>query len=393
MISLENTQVAFERKSTFELRKAKLLFILVKSPLIVKLGSFLLNIANKLHLPLRWALKPTVFRHFCGGETIEECASTLREFSDSGIKAVLDYAAEGVQEEEEFDDACDRILATIELSRTNKGIGFAVFKFTGIARFALLEKYGANKKLNEKEVKELERIKKRADIICNAAKDANISVMIDAEETWIQDAIDKIVEELMEKYNRETHVLYHTLQMYRLDKLFYLKEIYTDAQIKGYLPAFKLVRGAYMEKERERAEKMNYASPIHPDKPSTDAAYDDAVRFCLENIGSIALCIGTHNELSSIKAVEFMQANKLNPDHENIHFSQLMGMSDHISFNLARAGYNVSKYLPYGPIRLVMPYLIRRAEENTSVAGQTGRELFLIKKELKRRKTEKIKTS
>lgn len=393
MVSLDNTKIAFEGKSTFELRKAKLLFVLVKNPLLVKLGSFLLNIANKLHFPLRWALKPTVFSHFCGGETLEECETTLKRFSGSGVKAVLDYAAEGVQKEEEFDEACDRILATIELSRTNKGIGFAVFKFTGIARFALLEKCSANEKLNEKEVKELERIKKRADTICNAAKDANISVMIDAEETWIQHAIDMIVEELMEKYNRKTHVVYHTLQMYRVDKLSYLKEIHENARIKGYFPAFKLVRGAYMEKERERAQKMNYPSPIHPDKPSTDKAFDDAVRFCLENIDSIALCIGTHNELSSLKAVEFMQEYKLKTDHENIHFSQLMGMSDHISFNLARAGYNVSKYLPYGPIRLVMPYLIRRAEENTSVAGQTGRELFLIKKELKRRKSEKRKAT
>ena len=393
MISLENTHIAFESKSTFELRKAWLLFVLVKSPILVKLGSFLLNIANTIHFPLRWALKPTVFRHFCGGETIEECASTLRKFSDSGIKAVLDYAAEGVQKEEEFNEACDRILATIELSRTNPGIGFAVFKFTGIARFALLEKYGANEKLNETEFSELEKIKKRADIICNAAKNAGIPVMIDAEETWIQNAIDRLVEELMEKYNRESHVVYHTLQMYRVDKLSYLKGIHKDAQIKGYLPAFKLVRGAYMEKERERAEKLNYASPIHPDKPATDKAFDDAVKFCLENIGNIALCIGTHNELSSIKAVEYMQANNMESGHEDIHFSQLMGMSDHISFNLARAGYNVSKYLPYGPIRLVMPYLIRRAEENTSVSGQTGRELFLIKKELRRRKEEKRKAS
>ncbi|MFN2396020.1 MAG: proline dehydrogenase family protein [Bacteroidales bacterium] len=393
MISLENTRVAFKGKSTSELRKAEMLFVLVKKPVLVKSGSFLLNIANKIHFPLRWALKPTVFSHFCGGETLEECTATITRFSESGVKAVLDYAAEGVQKEEEFDEACDRILATIELSQTNPGIGFAVFKFTGIARFALLEKYGANEKLNEKEVQELERIKKRADEICNAAKNANISVMIDAEETWIQNAIDRIVEELMEKHNRDTHVVYHTLQMYRVDKLSYLKEIHKEAQIKGYLPAFKLVRGAYMEKERERAEEMNYASPIHPDKPSTDAAFDDAVKFCLENIGQISLCIGTHNEQSSIKAAEYMHANNMKPDHENIHFSQLMGMSDHISFNLARAGYNVSKYLPYGPIRLVMPYLIRRAEENTSVAGQTGRELFLIKKELRRRKQEKRKAS
>ena len=392
MISFDDTRVAFADKTTTELKKAWWLFILVKNPRLVKVGSVLLNIANSIRLPLRWILKTTVFKHFCGGETIEECRDTLDKFSDSGIKAVLDYAAEGVQTEKEFDEARDRILATIELSRTNSNIGFAVFKFTGIARFSLLEKFGNDDTLSQKELDEFERIKRRADDICTNARDAGIPVMIDAEETWIQDAVDEIVENLMEKYNKESHVVYHTLQMYRIDKLYYLKKITEEARIKGYLPAFKLVRGAYMEKERERAQKMSYASPIHPVKNATDGAFNDAVRFCLENIGNIALCVGTHNEISCQLAAEYMAENELEPAHEKIHFSQLMGMSDHISYNLAKAGYNVSKYLPYGPIRLVMPYLIRRAEENTSVAGQTGRELFLIKKELKRRKEEKKKS-
>ncbi len=391
MISFDDTRVAFVSKTTAELRKAWWLFIMVKNPGIVRVGSLLLNIANRIRLPLRWVLKSTVFKHFCGGETIEECKETLDKFSDSGIKAVLDYAAEGAQSEKEFDEARDRILATIELSRLNSGIGFAVFKFSGIARFALLEKYGTDENLNKKELDEYERVKKRADDICAAAKDAGIPVMIDAEESWIQDAVDEIVENLMEKYNKESHVVYHTLQMYRIDKLFYLKKIHEKARKKRYYPAFKLVRGAYMEKERERAQKLSYASPIHPDKDATDGAFNNATRFCLENIGNIALCIGTHNEISCHEAVEFMEENELAPAHKKIHFSQLMGMSDHISYNLAKAGYNVSKYLPYGPIRLVMPYLIRRAEENTSVAGQTGRELFLIKKELKRRKDERHK--
>jgi proline dehydrogenase len=389
MISFDDTRVAFADKTTAELKKAWWLFVLVKNPGLVKVGSVLLNVANKIRFPLRWMLKSTVFNHFCGGETIEECKNTLDKFSDSGIKAVLDYAAEGAESEKEFDEARDRILATIELSRTNSNIGFAVFKFTGIARFALLEKYGTDETLSQKELDEFERIKGRADDICTAARDAGIPVMIDAEETWIQDAVDEIVENLMEKYNKESHVVYHTLQMYRIDKLYYLKKITEEARNKGYLPAFKLVRGAYMEKERERAQKMSYASPIHPNKDATDGAFNDAVRFCLENIGNIALCVGTHNEISSQLAVEYMAENELEPSHEKIHFSQLMGMSDHISYNLAKAGYNVSKYLPYGPIRLVMPYLIRRAEENTSVAGQTGRELYLIKKELKRRKSAK----
>ena len=391
MISFDDTRIAFADKTTAELKKAWWMFILVKNPGLVKVGSVLLNVANRIRFPLRWALKTTVFEHFCGGETIEECKDTLNKFSDSGIKAVLDYAAEGVQSEKEFDEACERILATIELSRTNNNIGFAVFKFTGIARFALLEKYGNDETLNQKELYEFERVKKRADDICAAARDAGTPVMIDAEETWIQKAVDQIVEYLMEKYNKESHVVFHTLQMYRVDKLYYLKKIHEEAKRKGYLPAFKLVRGAYMEKERERAQKMSYASPIHPDKNGTDSAFNDAVSFCINNIGSVALCIGTHNEVSCQQAVENMLEKGLEPAHDKIYFSQLMGMSDHISYNLTKAGYNVSKYLPYGPIRLVMPYLIRRAEENTSVAGQTGRELFLIKKELKRRREEKRK--
>ena len=389
MISFDDTKVAFAGKTNAELKKAWWLFVLVKNPALVKVGSLTLNIANKIRFPLRWALKPTVFKHFCGGETIEECKETLDKFSDSGIKAVLDYAAEGAQSEKEFDEARDRILATIELSRTNSNIGFAVFKFTGIARFALLEKYGKDENLSKKELDEYERVKKRADDICAAAKDAGIPVMIDAEESWIQDAVDGMVENLMEKYNKVSHVVYHTLQMYRIDKLFYLKKIHEVAKWKGYFPAFKLVRGAYMEKERERAQKLSYTSPIHPDKDATDAAFNDAVGFCLENIGNISLCIGTHNEISCQQAIEYMEEKGLEPAHDKIYFSQLMGMSDHISFNLAKGEYNVSKYLPYGPIRLVMPYLIRRAEENTSVAGQTGRELYLIKKELKRRKSGK----
>lgn len=391
MISFDDTRIAFADKTTAELKKAWWMFVLVKNSGLVKIGSVLLNVANRIRFPLRWALKTTVFEHFCGGETIEECKDTLNKFSDSGIKAVLDYAAEGVQAEKEFDEACERILATIELSRTNNNIGFAVFKFTGIARFALLEKYSNDETLNQKELYEFERVRKRADDICAAARDAGIPVMIDAEETWIQNAVDQIVEDLMEKYNKDTHVVYHTLQMYRVDKLNYLKKVHDGAKTKGYLPAFKLVRGAYMEKERERAQKLSYASPIQPDKVATDLAFNDAVRFCIENISNIALCIGTHNEDSCKLAVKNMLEKGLEPAHDKIYFSQLMGMSDHISYNLAKSGYNVSKYLPYGPIRLVMPYLIRRAEENTSVAGQTGRELFLIKKELKRRRDEKRK--
>ncbi len=388
MSLFDNTRVAFADKSNRDLRKAYWMFVMVKSPLLVKTGAVLLQIAIRLSLPIRWILKPTVFDHFCGGETLQDCIPSLESLSKRNVKAVLDYAAEGVETEKEFDEATERILATVELCRTREDVAFAVFKFTGIARFALLEKQSANEILTAEEQQELERAVNRADEICRKSMEAGISVMIDAEESWIQTAVDDIVERLMEKYNRERQVVFHTLQMYRVDRLYYLKNLFARAMEKGYFPAVKLVRGAYMEKERERAMEKDYASPIHLDKNATDDDFDKAVRFCLMHIDTIALCIGTHNENSCQEAIDFMHVHELDANHPNIHFSQLMGMSDHISNNLAIEGYNVCKYLPYGPLKLVMPYLIRRAEENTSVAGQTGRELELIKKELRRRNKE-----
>lgn len=386
MLSFENTQTAFSDKTNRELKKAYWLFWMVKSPCLVKLGSWFLRLANSLKIPLHWALKKTVFNHFCGGETLADCSATIENFGRYNIKTILDYAAEGVQTEKEFDQATDRIIETIKLSRSDSNIAFAVFKFTGIARFALLEKINSDKILSREEEDQLKRIRQRAYAICDTARELGLPVMIDAEESWIQNTIDEMVEHLMEKYNRDWPVVYHTLQLYRIDKLFYLKQVTKEAQDIGYIPAFKLVRGAYMEKERARALREGFNSPIHPSKEATDAAFNEGVRFCLENIHSLAVCIGTHNEFSCQEAVHFMELNQLSPNHPRVFFSQLMGMSEHISFNLADAGYNVSKYVPYGPLRLVMPYLIRRAQENTSVAGQTGRELYLIQKELKRRK-------
>jgi proline dehydrogenase len=389
MNSFENTQVAFPEKSTKELQRAYWLFKMVKNPFLVKMGSSVLTLATRLHLPLKWALKKTVFKHFCGGETLEESQYAIKQLGRYNIKAVLDYAAEGVENEKEFELARERIIATIELGKKNPDIGFAVFKFTGIARFKLLEKVSSQSQLSREEKLEYQRVQQRALSICEKAYQSGVPVMIDAEETWIQDAIDTMVEEFMEKYNKNAPVVYHTLQMYRIDKLYYLKQLAKTAKRKKYIPAFKLVRGAYMEKERERALKMNYASPIHPDKNATDTAYNDAVKFCIENIDSVAVCIGTHNEESCLEATFLMEKQQLNNNHNRIYFSQLKGMSDHISYNLAAEGYNVSKYVPYGPLRLVMPYLLRRAQENTSVAGQTGRELYLLRKEINRRKSEK----
>ncbi len=385
MLSFENTEVAFSDKTTSQLKKSYWLFWLVKSPALVKMGSLFVGLFNRLRIPLGWAMKKTVYEHFCGGETLEESALAMNQLADFNIKAVLDYAAEGIESEKEFDEARDRIIDSIEMSRSNENIAFAVFKLTGIAPFALLEKLNASKTLTKKEKKQWTQVKNRADEICRKASQNNLSVMIDAEETWIQDTVDQLVEELMEKYNREKPVVYHTLQLYRIDKLFNLKRIFVTAREKGFVPGFKLVRGAYMEKERKRALKYGYASPIHPDKEATDAAFNEAVRFCLENVEELAVCIGTHNEDSCSLAVDIMAERGIAAHHKHVHFSQLKGMSDHISYNLSAHGYNVSKYLPYGPLKVVIPYLIRRAEENTSVAGQTGRELFLLKKELKRR--------
>jgi len=388
MLNFNNTLIAFSGKTTFQLRKAYWMFWLVKRPWMVKVGSFMILIANHLKIPLGWAMKNTVFDHFCGGETLEQCNAAINEMGRSGIKAVLDYAAEGIESENEFDLATDRIIATIELGATNSNIGFAVFKFTGIASFRILEKASNQLIISSHDQEELHRAKQRACRICRKAAQIGLPVMIDAEETWIQDAIDDIAEELMQSFNKETPLVYHTLQMYRTDRFFYLKSLTAKAKEQGFIPAFKLVRGAYMEKERERARKLGYISPIHPDKVATDSAFNEAVKFCIENTHQVSVCVGTHNEESCYKATDLMNMNDLPKNHPGIHFSQLKGMSDHISYNLAGQGYNVSKYLPYGPLPLVIPYLIRRAEENTSVAGQTGRELFLIKKELERRKRE-----
>jgi proline dehydrogenase len=389
MLNFNNTLIAFSDKSTTQLKKAFWMFWMVKRPWMVKIGSFFILIANKLRIPLGWALKNTVFSHFCGGETLEECDEAIKEMSKSRIKAVIDYAAEGIDSEKEYELATERILATIEMGATNNNIGFAVFKFTGIASFRILEKASNQLIISTLEQKELDSVKQRAYRICQKAAQKGLPVMIDAEETWIQDAIDQIAEELMQTFNKETPLVYHTLQMYRTDRFYYLKKLTSRAKDQSFIPAFKLVRGAYMEKERKRALKRGYISPIHPNKEATDSAFNEAIRFCIENIDNISVCVGTHNEQSCHDTAHFMNLYDLPADHERIYFSQLKGMSDHISYNLAEQGYNVSKYLPYGPLRLVLPYLIRRAEENTSVAGQTGRELFLIKKELKRRKREK----
>ena len=386
MISFENTRVAFHDKSNLELKKAYWLFRMIKNPWLVKVAAGLTRFSIAAKLPVSWALKPTVFNHFCGGETIDSCDPTIDRLSKSRIKTILDYSAEGKESEDDFNYTRDQILATMEKAGNNPNIPFAVFKPTGLARFALLEKIQSGQTINESEKQEFERVKGRFLTICQRSSDLGIPVMVDAEETWIQQIIDELVEEMIFRFNRYKPLVYTTLQMYRHDRLDYLKDLKKRAGEKGVYTAVKLVRGAYMEKERERAAEKGYPSPIYPDKASTDNGFDDAVAYCIENYSDVAVCVGTHNELSCKRGAEKMMNLELPKNHPHISFSQLLGMSDHISYNMAADGFNVTKYVPYGPVKTVVPYLIRRAEENTSVAGQTSRELSLLRTEMKRRK-------
>ncbi len=386
MKSFDNTLVAFNDRSNSELRKALMLFRIIANPFLVRAGASLTRFGIALGLPLDWALKPTVFSHFCGGETIDACNDTISRLARSNIKTILDYSAEGKENDTDLDNTRDQILATLEKARGNTAIPFAVFKPTGIARFALLEKVQAGLVLTNSELHEFERVKGRFLSICQRSYELGIPVMIDAEESWIQQIVDELAEEMMFRFNQEKPMVFTTLQMYRHDRLKYLLDLVRRARQKGIFTAVKLVRGAYMEKERERAAQKAYPSPIYHDKPSTDQGFDKGVEFCLENINDVAVCIGTHNELSCLMGAEKMTRLGISRNHGHIWFSQLLGMGDHISYNMAAEGFNVTKYVPYGPVKTVVPYLIRRAQENTSVAGQTSRELFLLRTELQRRK-------
>lgn len=381
-----DTETAFRYKSTRELRKALWLFRIVGNPFMVKLGSALLRFALRIGFPVRWALKPTVFAHFCGGETINECDRTIGRLGDYNVLTILDYSAEGKEGEADFEHTKEQIISTIDKAAGEKNIPYAVFKPTGLSRFGLLEKVQTGVTLNDAEKEELERVKKRFWEICGYGYNKGVPVMIDSEESWIQTVVDGIVEDLMFFYNKEKPMIFNTLQMYRHDRLEYLEKFIEKTGEKGVFPAFKLVRGAYMEKERERADKLGYDSPIYPDKDATDKAFDRATEILLGRYDRAAVCVGTHNENSCAAAAGIMKEIGVKPDHPNVSFAQLLGMSDHISFSMAADGYNVCKYVPYGPVNSVVPYLIRRAEENTSVAGQTSRELYLLKREIARRR-------
>ncbi len=386
MLDFSNTEIAFQYKSTGDLKRAYWLFKIIGYNWLIKIGPTLLNIALKLHLPVLGLIKNTVFRQFCGGETINECEQVIDTLGKYHVKTILDYSVEGKENEAEFDKNVQQVLATIDKAKNNPNIPFSVFKPTGFARFALLEKVNAHKKLSIDEEQEFERVKQRIDTMCGYAAQAGIPIFIDAEESWIQDVIDDIALQMMKKYNRQKPVVYNTAQMYRIDRLAYLKGLLAEAEKENFFIGMKLVRGAYMEKERERAEKMGYESPIQPNKEATDRDFDLALTFCMKHFDRFAVCCGTHNENSSLLLTRLMDEHRVPKDHPNVYFAQLLGMSDHISFNLSKNGYNVAKYVPYGPVKEVVPYLIRRAEENTSIAGQQSRELYLIQKELQRRK-------
>lgn len=386
MTGFENTEIAFAYKSDKELRKAYLLFKLVGSPLLVKLGKIATNILLYLRLPISWAIKPTIYSHFCGGETIGESTLVADRLKDYGVKVILDYSVEGKERPEDIRAALEETLRTIENAAGNPNIPFAVFKPTAFTTGNILEKVSAGKTLTEEESREAQAFKDRINTLCNTAYEKGVPILIDAEDSWFQKFIDDVVEEMMEKYNKKKAVVFNTLQMYRHDRLEFLKESHRKSVEGNYFLGIKFVRGAYMEKERERALELSYEDPINPDKEATDRMYDDGLRFTLENLDRISVFSGTHNEESNLLLPELMEEKGIAKDDERIWFSQLFGMSDHISFNLAEKGYNVAKYLPYGPVRNVLPYLIRRAEENTSIAGQTSRELELIMKERKRRK-------
>ena len=381
-----NTEKAFSLKSNSELNRAHFLFQMIGKPSLVKIGTSLTNFALKFHLPVEGIIRKTVFDHFCGGVSEQDSLQVVAKMYTKGVSSVLDYSVEGKEEEAQFDACLKMTLKTIDFAKENKAIPFAVFKPTGLGRIDLYEKVGEKATLSTTEQEEWNRVVARFEKICQYTFDNDVRILIDGEETWMQDAADEVVERMMEKFNTKKAIIFNTLQLYRWDRVTYLKALHQRAKDKGYHIGMKLVRGAYMEKEAKRAEAKGYKNPICESKQATDINFNDGLNYMLDNINEMAVFAGTHNEESSYLLMNLMQEKGISNDDSRIWFGQLYGMSDNISYNLAANNYNVAKYLPFGPVRDVMPYLIRRAQENTSVAGQTGRELTLIISERNRRK-------
>lgn len=384
--NFEDTKIAFERKSNKELRKMRWLFNMMSQNWLVKIGSKASLLGLRMGLPIKGLIKSTIFEQFCGGQSLEDSRSSIEGLAAYGVGAVLDYGAEAKDSEEEFDKALEEFIKTVEFASRNPAIDVISTKVTSMSRFDILEKIGKGIQLTNEEQISWEKTIARLDLLCRRAKEKQIALFVDAEESWIQDAIDQLTDEMMERYNTDSLVVYNTFQMYRHDRLDFLKASLERAKTRGYLLGAKLVRGAYMEKERKRAEEMGYISPIQADKVSTDRDYDLAVKYCVDNYDFIASCLASHNQKSTEYQMQLMEEKGLAKGHPHLSFCQLYGMSDNLTFNLAKSGYQVSKYMPFGPIKDVIPYLIRRAQENSSVDGEVGRELLLINNELRRRK-------
>ena len=385
-VSFEDTSIAFSSQSDVRLRKTYWLFALMNRGWLVNLGTFFIKIALRLHLPIKFLIKNTIFEQFCGGESIHDCERTIGHLHDVHVGTILDYSVEGEDTEKSFDETTLEVLRTIERASESKDIPFSVFKLTGIASTELLEAVQVGDSLNKAQKAEFERVMNRVDMLCRRAHERNVRIFFDAEESWIQDTIDSQAYEMMDRYNHERPVVYNTYQMYRWESFSHLQRDTAEAQAKGYCLGVKLVRGAYLEKERLRAHEEEYQDPIQATKEDTDRDFNQAIDFCLAHRDTISMCLGTHNEESCRHCIDRMEQLSIGHDDSHIYFAQLLGMSDNISYNLANAGYNVAKYVPYGPVDTVMPYLFRRAEENKSIAGQSSREFMLVSDELKRRR-------
>jgi len=385
-LSFSNTGIAFAHKTNKELKKSYRLFKLMGKQWLVGLGSSFTNLALTLKLPVKGIIKKTIYQQFCAGETFGECKVTLDKMKESGMAAVLDFGVEAKNEESEFDKTVIENMRAVKFANENKNVPVIVVKVSGICRFAILEKWQNKMDFSEKEQAEFERAEKRLDTICALADKEDTVIFLDAEESWIQDTIDFLADNAMAKFNKKRAVVYNTFQMYRHDRFRFLNDSISKAKRENYFLGAKVVRGAYMERERKRAKELNYPSPIHANKAATDEDYDKATALCFKNIDMCFLCVATHNEDSTMLLADLAEQSNIPNNHAHLNFSQLFGMSDHISYNLVHAGFNVAKYTPYGPVRDVVPYLIRRAQENTSVKGQMGRELGLISKELERRR-------
>ena len=390
-LSFNNTETAFAYKTNKELQVSRYLFGSMNYPWFSAIGVRITPFLMKTGLPVHGMIRQTIFKQFVGGETLEQTAVVAKTLGEYGVQVILDYGVEAKEGEENFDHARDVFIRVIEYAATQPNIPYISVKITGIARFELLKIRNSAPRLrsgvhdHEEEDAEWERVRERMYDICEVAAEKNIGVLIDAEESWIQDPIDRLSVEMMEIFNREKCIVYNTIQFYRHDRMNFLRMYHSIAKQRGFILGVKVVRGAYMEKERARAERKGYPSPIQQDKSFTDGDFNTAVEYCIDNINEIATIIATHNEYSNLRAAELLDTKGIPHNHEHIHFSQLYGMSDNITFNLAKAGYSVSKYLPFGPIRDVIPYLMRRAQENSSINGQTSREVILIRSELRRR--------